>query len=131
MDYTKCNSASDFENKFRSLLPKLEVAEKEETWQQLDTAIKNMTSLVKAGANERTTLFVPMVRRAADQINKVVASERTRLNGSGLALIEEMARRLETRFGPICELVFPTATQIVRARKQGLCDAWDELSSAQ
>ncbi|KAI8321339.1 hypothetical protein GQ54DRAFT_252587, partial [Martensiomyces pterosporus] len=36
-------------------------------------------------------------------------SERTRLSGTALALIEEMARQMETRFQTLCELLFPTA----------------------
>ncbi|KAJ2389572.1 hypothetical protein H4S02_002294 [Coemansia sp. RSA 2611] len=107
MDYTKCDKASDFEAKFRTILAKLDVVEGEETWQQIDTALKNLTSLVKAGVTKFDT-FVPTMKQAAKFINSSVLSERTRLSASGLTLVEELARQMETRFHPLSDLLFPS-----------------------
>ncbi|KAJ2076641.1 hypothetical protein H4R24_005585 [Coemansia sp. RSA 988] len=108
MDYTKCDSASDFEAKFRTILTKLDVVEGEETWLQLDTALKNLISLVKAGAPKFES-FVPTMKQATKFINSSILSERTRLSGTGLMLIEELARQMETRFQPLCDILFPSA----------------------
>ncbi|KAJ2161087.1 hypothetical protein GGF46_001758 [Coemansia sp. RSA 552] len=117
MDYTKCDSASDFEAKFRSLVSKLDVVEGEETWQQIDTALKGLTSLVQAGA-ARFEVFVPTMKQATKFINNATLSERTRLSGTALVLLEELARQMETRFHPLCDLLFPSAMKVCgRANK--------------
>ncbi|KAJ1964629.1 hypothetical protein GGI12_001297 [Dipsacomyces acuminosporus] len=117
MDYTKCESASDFDAKFRTLLVKLDVVEGEETWQQIDNALKNLVSLVKAGAAKYDS-FTTIMKQAVNFINNAALSERTRLSGTALALIEEMARQMETRFQPLCDLIFPAAIKICgRANK--------------
>ncbi|KAJ2489229.1 hypothetical protein IWW37_004155 [Coemansia sp. RSA 2050] len=103
-----CDSASDFEAKFRTLLTKLEVVEGEETWGQIDTALKGLISLVQAGATKFET-FVPTMKQAVKHINSAILSERTRLSGTALALVEEMAKQMETRFTPISDMVFPSA----------------------
>ncbi|KAJ2005859.1 hypothetical protein GGI04_002077 [Coemansia thaxteri] len=108
MDYTKCNSAGDFEAKFRALLAKLDVVEGEETWGQIDGALKSVTSLVTAGATKFDT-FVPTMKQAAKHINSAVGSERTRLSGTALALVEELARQMETRFSALSDLLVPAA----------------------
>ncbi|PIA18375.1 hypothetical protein COEREDRAFT_24605, partial [Coemansia reversa NRRL 1564] len=36
-------------------------------------------------------------------------SERTRLSGTGLMLLEELARQMETRFQPLCDILFSSA----------------------
>ncbi|KAJ2241642.1 hypothetical protein GGI13_007258, partial [Coemansia sp. RSA 455] len=102
------SNASDFEAKFRTLLTKLDVVEGEETWGQIDTALKGLTSLVQAGATKFET-FVPTMKQAIKYVNSAVISERTRLSGTALALVEEMAKQMETRFTPICDMVFPSA----------------------
>ncbi|KAJ2721456.1 hypothetical protein GGI07_003969 [Coemansia sp. Benny D115] len=106
MDYTKCESASEFEAKFRELVKKLDVVEHEETWQQIDDALKGLISLVKAGVTKFDT-FVPTIKQADKYITSAVLSERTRLSGTALQLVEEMARSMETRFTAISELLFP------------------------
>ncbi|KAI7831999.1 clasp N terminal-domain-containing protein [Kickxella alabastrina] len=117
MDYTKCESASDFDTKFRILVAKLDVVEHEETWQQLDDALKGLVSLVKAGATKFDT-FVPSIKQAAKYINSAVISERTRLSGTALSLVEEMARNLELRFSLLSDLLFPSVMKICgRANK--------------
>ncbi|KAJ2087913.1 hypothetical protein IW138_004611 [Coemansia sp. RSA 986] len=117
MDYTKCEGASDFEAKFKTLIVKLDVVEHEETWQQIDDALKNLISLVKAGATKLDT-FVSLMKHASKHLNNAISSERTRLSGTALALVEEMARQMETRFHPVCEMVFPTVLKTcARANK--------------
>ncbi|KAJ2740817.1 hypothetical protein GGI20_005596 [Coemansia sp. BCRC 34301] len=103
-----CDSASDFEAKFRTLLTKLDVVEGEETWGQIDTALKGLASLVQAGATKFET-FVPTMKQAIKHINSAITSERTRLSGTALTLVEEMAKQMETRFTPICDMIFPSA----------------------
>ncbi|KAJ1669652.1 hypothetical protein GGF38_002092, partial [Coemansia sp. RSA 25] len=102
------SNASDFEAKFRTLLTKLDVVEGEETWGQIDTALKGLISLVQAGATKFET-FVPTMKQAIKHINSAIISERTRLSGTALTLMEEMAKQMETRFTPICDMVFPSA----------------------
>ncbi|KAJ1741751.1 hypothetical protein LPJ55_003414 [Coemansia sp. RSA 990] len=117
MDYTKCDNSSDFEAKFRSLLAKLDVAEGEETWQQIDTALKNLTLLVKAGATTFDT-FLPTIKQAIKPINTSVLSERTRLSASALGLIEELSRQMDTRFQALSEQLFGTTMKLCgRANK--------------
>ncbi|KAJ2060421.1 hypothetical protein GGH13_006784, partial [Coemansia sp. S155-1] len=53
--------------------------------------------------------FVPTMKQAIKYVNSAVISERTRLSGTALALVEEMAKQMETRFTPICDMVFPSA----------------------
>ncbi|KAJ2385829.1 hypothetical protein H4S02_004143 [Coemansia sp. RSA 2611] len=101
-------NASDFEAKFRTLLTKLDVVEGEETWGQIDTALKGLISLVQAGATKFET-FVPTMKQAVKYINSAILSERTRLSGTALTLMEEMAKQMETRFTPISDMVFPSA----------------------
>ncbi|KAJ2890560.1 hypothetical protein IWW38_004067, partial [Coemansia aciculifera] len=103
-----CDSASDFEAKFRTLLTRLDVVEGEETWGQIDTALKGLTSLVQAGATKFET-FVPTMKQAVKHINSAIISERTRLSGTALTLMEEMAKQMETRFTPISDMIFPSA----------------------
>ncbi|KAJ2122362.1 hypothetical protein IW147_003461 [Coemansia sp. RSA 720] len=98
-----CDKASDFETKFRTLLTKLDVVEGEETWQQIDVALKNLISLVKADVTKYDT-FVPTMKQCA----KFVLSERTRLSATALSLVEELARQMETRFQPLADLLFPS-----------------------
>ncbi|KAJ2781225.1 hypothetical protein GGI15_003283, partial [Coemansia interrupta] len=102
-----CESASDFEAKFRVLIKKLDVVEHEETWQQIDDALKGLVSLVKAGAAKFET-FVPTMKQAVKYINSAALSERTRLSGTALSLFEEMARTMETRITPLSDMMFPT-----------------------
>ncbi|KAJ2846271.1 hypothetical protein IWW36_004429 [Coemansia brasiliensis] len=117
MDYTKCDNPSDFEAKFRSLLAKLDVVEGEETWQQIDTALKNLTLLVKAGVTAFDT-FIPTIKQAIKCINTSVLSERTRLSASALGLIEEMSRQMDTRFQPLSDQLFATVMKLCgRANK--------------
>ncbi|KAJ2807149.1 hypothetical protein H4R20_001395, partial [Coemansia guatemalensis] len=94
--------------KFRTILTKLDVVEGEETWLQIDNALKNLVSLVKAGASKFES-FVPTMKQASKFINSSILSERTRLSGTGLMLIEELARQMETRFQPLCDILFPAA----------------------
>ncbi|KAJ2824330.1 hypothetical protein GGI24_003438, partial [Coemansia furcata] len=101
-------NGSDFEVKFRTLLTKLDVVEGEETWGQIDTALKGLISLVQAGATKFET-FVPTMKQAVKHINSAIISERTRLSGTALTLVEEMAKQMETRFTPLCDMVFPSA----------------------
>ncbi|KAI8321338.1 hypothetical protein GQ54DRAFT_185801 [Martensiomyces pterosporus] len=72
MDYTKCESASDFDTKFRTLLAKLDVVEGEETWQQIDNALKNLLALVKAGATKFDS-FTATMKQATNFINNAVS----------------------------------------------------------
>ncbi|KAJ1721804.1 hypothetical protein LPJ53_003717 [Coemansia erecta] len=102
-----CESASDFEAKFRVLIKKLDVVEHEETWQQIDDALKGLVSLVKAGATRFET-FVPTMKQAVKFINSAALSERTRLSGTALTLFEELARMMETRITPLSDMMFPT-----------------------
>ncbi|KAI9500674.1 clasp N terminal-domain-containing protein [Coemansia spiralis] len=108
MDYNKCESASDFEAKFKTLIAKLDVVEHEETWSQIDDALKSLISLVKAGATKFDS-FVPTMKQAAKFINSAISSERTRLSGTALTLVEELARMMETRFHPLLDMLFQTA----------------------
>ncbi|KAJ2231411.1 hypothetical protein IWW45_005490 [Coemansia sp. RSA 485] len=103
-----CESAADFEAKFRVLLTKLDAVENEETWQQIDDALKGLVSLVKAGATKFET-FVPTMKPAVKFINSAILSERTRLSGTALMLVEEISKMMETRFTPLSDLIFPTA----------------------
>ncbi|KAJ2191461.1 hypothetical protein EV181_000283 [Coemansia sp. RSA 532] len=102
-----CDKASDFETKFRTLLTKLDVVEGEETWQQIDGALKNLISLVKADVTKYDT-FVPTMKQCAKFVNASVLSERTRLSATALSLVEELARQMETRFQPLADLLFPS-----------------------
>ncbi|KAJ2515517.1 hypothetical protein H4217_005122 [Coemansia sp. RSA 1939] len=117
MDYTKCEGAADFEAKFKTLVVKLDVVEHEETWQQIDDALKNLTQLVKAGATKLDT-FAPSMKQVAKHVNGAISSERTRLSATALGLVEEMSRQMETRFHPVNEMVFQTVLKIcARANK--------------
>ncbi|KAJ2452427.1 hypothetical protein EV183_002942 [Coemansia sp. RSA 2336] len=117
MDFTKCDNSSDFEAKFRSLLAKLDVVEGEETWQQIDTALKNLMQLVKAGTTTYDT-FLPTIKQAIKPISTSVLSERTRLSASALALVEELARQMDTRFQALSEQLFGTVMKLCgRANK--------------
>ncbi|KAJ2826016.1 hypothetical protein IWW50_002574 [Coemansia erecta] len=109
MDYTKvsCDKPSDFETKFRTLLVKLDVIEGEETWKQIDDALRNLISLIKAGVTKFDT-FVPTMKQCVKFVNASVLSERTRLSASGLTLVEELARQMETRFQPLADMLFPS-----------------------
>ncbi|KAJ1808177.1 hypothetical protein LPJ75_004636, partial [Coemansia sp. RSA 2598] len=86
----------------------LDVVEHEETWQRIDDALKGLVSLVKAGATKFET-FVPTMKPAVKFINSAILSERTRLSGTALMLVEEMSRMMETRFTPLSDLIFPSA----------------------
>ncbi|KAJ1787829.1 hypothetical protein LPJ59_005660, partial [Coemansia sp. RSA 2399] len=117
MDYTKCEGASDFEAKFKTLIVRLDVVEHEETWQQIDNALKDLTSLVKAGAT-KLDAFASLMKQASRYLNNAIISERTRLSGTALGLVEEMARQMETRFQPVGDMVFPTVLKTcARANK--------------
>ncbi|KAJ2551831.1 hypothetical protein EV175_003546 [Coemansia sp. RSA 1933] len=112
-----CEGAGDFEAKFKTLIVKLDVVEHEETWQQIDNALKNLTSLVKAGATKLDT-FSTQMKQVSKYLNSAIISERTRLSGTALELVEEMARQMETRFQPVGDMVFATVLKTcARANK--------------
>ncbi|KAJ1728027.1 hypothetical protein LPJ61_004262 [Coemansia biformis] len=107
MDYTKCDSASDFEAKLRTLVSKLDVPEGEETWRQMNAALEGLVSLAKTGAT-KFEVFVPAMKPVMRLVSTAVISERTRLSATALNLVEELARQMELRFHPLCDLVFPS-----------------------
>ncbi|KAJ2883461.1 hypothetical protein FB639_002169 [Coemansia asiatica] len=61
-----------------------------------------------AGAPKFET-FVPTMKQAVKFINSAILSERTRLSGTALMLVEEIAKMMETRFTPLSDLIFPSA----------------------
>ncbi|KAJ2384542.1 hypothetical protein GGI23_006906, partial [Coemansia sp. RSA 2559] len=102
---------------FKTLIVRLDVVEHEETWQQIDNALKDLTSLVKAGAT-KLDAFASLMKQASKYLNNAIISERTRLSGTALELVEEMARQMETRFQPVGDMVFPTVLKTcARANK--------------
>ncbi|KAJ2402075.1 hypothetical protein GGI23_000974, partial [Coemansia sp. RSA 2559] len=84
---------------------------------QIDNALKDLTSLVKAGAT-KLDAFASLMKQASKYLNNAIISERTRLSGTALELVEEMARQMETRFQPVGDMVFPTVLKTcARANK--------------
>ncbi|PVU90566.1 hypothetical protein BB561_004089 [Smittium simulii] len=103
MDYTKCESVRDLQNKLDPIVAALSLNETEDNWLKIDNALKNLSSLLNTGASKYPAIF-DAIKDNSDVISRSIVTERTRLSGSALALIETLAKSCPKEFRSLSNL---------------------------
>ncbi|KAJ1679150.1 hypothetical protein EV182_002630, partial [Spiromyces aspiralis] len=106
MDFTKCEGPQDFETKTSFLKPTLTLSETEDTWGNINDAIAHLSTLISAYKGQSGAI-VSFVQSISDNLSKYIMSERSRLSGSGVMLVEVITKALGRDFAPLCEPLVP------------------------
>ncbi|PVU90467.1 hypothetical protein BB559_002859 [Furculomyces boomerangus] len=112
MDYTKCESAQDLANKLVPILDALSYEESEDTWNKIETAMKNLTTLAASGAS-KYPLFLSKIKELYDPIRKSIQTERTRLSGATTEMLEQVAISVNKDFQSLSQLFFPEVIKLL------------------
>ncbi|KAJ1917202.1 hypothetical protein H4219_003332 [Mycoemilia scoparia] len=109
MDFTKCDGARDFELKAAALQAKISLVESEETWKAINDGLANLTLLIQTGGalKQDPSGVMAFIRSNAKTIADCIISERSRLSGTGIVLVEELAKQLESKFLPLADTFVP------------------------
>ncbi|OLY80677.1 Protein stu1 [Smittium mucronatum] len=103
MDYNRIGNSQDLQEKLLPLISTLQKDESEDTWLQLETATKNFTSLVNAGAcNYPITLS--KVKEIHESLGHSIHTERTRLSGATVEFLDALAKNSGLDFQPLSSL---------------------------
>ncbi|OMJ21217.1 CLIP-associated protein [Smittium culicis] len=103
MNYSKCDSAQDLQEKLLPLIATLQKDENEDTWLQLETAFKNFSSLVNLGACKYPLTFTK-VKEICQTVCRSIQTERTRLSGAALEFLESLSKNSTTELQSISNL---------------------------
>ncbi|KAI9279490.1 clasp N terminal-domain-containing protein [Umbelopsis sp. AD052] len=80
--------------------------ETEETWEQFDLALKNVSKWTKEGATSMGN-FIPAIKNLKEPIVKSLLTERSRLSGTTTDLLEQLAIHLKRSYEPLNDGFLP------------------------
>ncbi|KIY74241.1 hypothetical protein CYLTODRAFT_484571 [Cylindrobasidium torrendii FP15055 ss-10] len=103
----KCTSAADVNFYINDLSGHLCLAESEETWDKISGAIAKISSVVNNGGCDYPDALVAALRPLGSSITGAMKSERTRLSGTALDFVAELASNLGPNFEPLIHTYFP------------------------
>ncbi|TDL17283.1 hypothetical protein BD410DRAFT_883768 [Rickenella mellea] len=103
----QCNSPEDLDRELRPIREILALEETEETWDKISNGILLLTAVVKGGACSFPKDLVASIKLLSRPINRSILSERSRLSGTAVDLIAELATGLQHTFEPLLPLFLP------------------------
>ncbi|PFH46036.1 hypothetical protein AMATHDRAFT_156784 [Amanita thiersii Skay4041] len=90
-----------------ALRSNITLPESEETWDSIANSVGVLGDLCNDGACDFPEEVVPAIKSLSGPLISALYSERTRLSGSVIALIETLATSLGSEFKPLLSLYFP------------------------
>jgi hypothetical protein len=116
-------SAADLQHHFDSILPSLQLAETEDSWQKIEKSLIKLEAITKSGGYKHDS-FTTLFKSVAQPVINSLLSERTKLSGTAADLLNSVAPRLGERFESLIHVFAPTLLLIcARTNKVALVRA--------
>ncbi|KAF7731272.1 hypothetical protein EC973_000688 [Apophysomyces ossiformis] len=122
----RISSKSDLDKEMKRALQLFKQKETEETWEQFNQALKNVTMWTLEDNAHVYEGFVDHIRSLQKPIIKALATERTRLSGTATDLLKGLSQAMQRDFEVIHDLFMPTLLrQFARTNKVLLARSLD------
>ncbi|GMK58439.1 hypothetical protein CspeluHIS016_0504710 [Cutaneotrichosporon spelunceum] len=136
-----CSSPQILQAELDALATVLEPPEREDTWEKMEKGIIRFTGVTRGGGYKHADLFVRGVgnKGVGLRIVDCMMSDRGRLSGVSTDLLQTMAPRLASHFGPLVHLYLPPLVRLLarpnkvffkRSESHGLDDRSDQCKRA-
>ncbi|KAG2145952.1 clasp N terminal-domain-containing protein [Suillus bovinus] len=108
MSKRKYNSPANLNAELEAVRGKISLEETEESWDKIEQGIVQLTQCCNNGGCDFTTEMVAGIRSLSRPINHAMNSERSRLSGSAIELVNALLAGLGSLFEPLVSLFMPT-----------------------
>ncbi|CAG8513632.1 2418_t:CDS:2 [Paraglomus occultum] len=99
----KIESAEQFDAEIKKIQEIFQEKESEHTWQGFDEALSRLTIMIQNGAYKYESSFLHGLKVLRKSILNSLLTDRTRLSGTAVELIEEIAKALGPKFQPMAD----------------------------
>ncbi|KAG9300244.1 hypothetical protein G9A89_011317 [Geosiphon pyriformis] len=103
----KLENVRQLEEEIKQFQELFEQKETEHTWQQFDVAIKRFGALTRGGASKFEQAFITGIKCLKHPLLNSLLTDRTRLSGSTLELIQEFSIALGRKFESLADIFIP------------------------
>ncbi|KAG1765490.1 clasp N terminal-domain-containing protein [Suillus placidus] len=108
MSKRKCSSPAILNAELEAVRGKVSLEETEESWDKIEQGIVQLTQCCNNGGCDFATEMVAGIRSLSRPINHAMNSERSRLSGSTIELVNALLAGLGPSFEPLVSLFMPT-----------------------
>ncbi|KAG2355681.1 clasp N terminal-domain-containing protein [Suillus spraguei] len=108
MSKRKCGSPATLNAELEVVRGKVSLEETEESWDKIEQGIVQLTQCCNSGGCDFATEMVAGIRSLSRPINHAMNSERSRLSGSTIELVNALLAGLGSSFEPLVSLFMPT-----------------------
>ncbi|KAH7913878.1 clasp N terminal-domain-containing protein [Hygrophoropsis aurantiaca] len=108
MAMSTCRSPSSVVAEINSVRPKVSQDETEESWDSIAKGVVHLTLLCSQGACEFAPEVVDNIKPLGRPICRAINSERSRLSGPAIELVDALATGLGSSFEPLLHVFVPT-----------------------
>ncbi|KAG1742859.1 clasp N terminal-domain-containing protein [Suillus lakei] len=108
MSKRKCSSPAILNAELEAVRGKVSLEETEESWDKIEQGIVQLTQCCNNGGCDFTAEMVAGIRSLSRPINHAMNSERSRLSGSAIELVNALLDGLGSSFEPLVSLFMPT-----------------------
>ncbi|KAJ2957719.1 hypothetical protein NQZ79_g6595 [Umbelopsis isabellina] len=111
------STESELDREIKKITTLFQKKETEETWDQFELALKNVTKWTKEGAAAWDN-FIPSIKALKEAIIRSLLTERSRLSGTTTDLLEQMAIQLQRGYEPLNDSFMPHIMKLfIRSNK--------------
>ncbi|KAG2185740.1 hypothetical protein INT43_002175 [Umbelopsis isabellina] len=108
---------SELDREIKKITTLFQKKETEETWDQFELALKNLTKWTKEGAASWDN-YIPSIKTLREAIIRSLLTERSRLSGTTTDLLEQMAMQLQRGYEPLNDSFMPHIMKLfIRSNK--------------
>ncbi|KAG1807613.1 clasp N terminal-domain-containing protein [Suillus subaureus] len=104
----QCSSPAILNAELEAVRGKVSLEETEESWDKIEQGIVQLTQCCNNGGCDFATEMVAGIRSLSRPINHAMNSERSRLSGSAIELVNALLAGLGSSFEPLVSLFMPT-----------------------
>lgn len=106
--FQQCSSPAILNAELEAVRAKVSLEETEESWDKIEQGIVQLTQCCNNGGCDFATEMVAGIRSLSRPINHAMNSERSRLSGSAIELMNALLAGLGSSFEPLVSLFMPT-----------------------